>query len=61
MLIPPESEDETFQYNFFVKSHQQYAVKYEVTFAVSDDKNFKVSDYQCSNCENKVPTVFCAT
>jgi len=37
IIIPPENE-EAFQYNFFVKHSNQYRVKYEVSFTVSDDK-----------------------
>lgn len=38
ILIEPDSEQAAFQYNFFVNSHAQYEVKYEVSFMVSDDK-----------------------
>ena len=44
-MIRPENEDEAFQYNFFLKTHQQYSVKYEITFTVSDEKDFKLSDF----------------
>ena len=28
VFIEPEIEEEAFQYNFFLKSHKQYEVKY---------------------------------
>ena len=61
VFIEPEIEEEAFQYNFFLKSHKQYEVKYEVTFTVGDDKDFKLSDFECCNCENRTPTIYCGT
>jgi hypothetical protein len=38
ILIDPEDTEEAFQYNYSVLSHDQYEIKYEVRFTVSDDK-----------------------
>jgi hypothetical protein len=60
VIIPPENE-EAFQYNFFVRAHAQYQVRYEVSFSVTEEKELKLTELSCCRCENRVPTMYCAT
>lgn len=38
MLIESEAQKDAFQYNFFIRSHAQYQIRYEVNFTIGDEK-----------------------
>jgi hypothetical protein len=60
-LMPSDCDDETFQYNFLLSRHDQYQVEFRVSFSISEEREFKLIELSCCNCENRVPATYCLT
>jgi predicted aldo/keto reductase-like oxidoreductase len=59
--VPSERDDETFQYNFLVRSASQYQILFKVSFTVSEEKEDKLVELSCCSCENRIPSTYCTT
>ena len=61
ILIDNVNDRNSFQYNFFLRSHEQYQLRYEANFTVGEDREYNPGDYRCANCDNKQAALFCRT
>ena len=43
ILIDPEREHNSCQFNFFLRSHEQYQLRYEANFTVGEEREFNLA------------------
>jgi hypothetical protein len=61
ILIDSDHDRNSFQFNFFLRSHEQYQLKFEANFTVGEEREFNIAEYQCASCENKQALLYCKT
>jgi hypothetical protein len=61
ILIDPERDRNSCQFNFFLRSHDQYQLRYEANFMIGEEREFNYADYMCVSCENKQAALYCRT
>lgn len=61
ILIDPERDRNSCQFNFFLRSHDQYQLRYEANFTVGEEREYNPADYICVSCENKQAVLYCQT
>ena len=60
-LLLDQKKSEPYHYNIFLKSYEQYEVKYECTFVVSDSNSVNNAAITCSYCGRNESSIYCRT
>jgi hypothetical protein len=61
LLLEQNEANDPFHYNAFVKSYDQYQVRYECSFVVAEEADFKPATISCSLCGMNAAKVYCRT
>lgn len=61
ILIDPDRDNNSFQFNFFLRSHDQYLLRFEANFTIGVEREFNPAEFICASCENKQAVLYCKT